>query len=631
MQSTVGRRLLLVVAALLIFSSCFAGCANRKPAPTNEILTQKPLSSKKTTITVLVKYAFSINAFEEAVETKFPDIDIVQVGNYTRDMGIDEYYARLEHDDLPDIVMTWPLEVGEEFWEERLVDLSGMEFTSRYNLSMLNDISRDGKLYYLPGPSQVRGIIYNKTLFEEKGWEVPKDFEGFISLCKTIEDSGMRSLQLGLGNGEVLDTAFIGYGLSDCLSKPQDAQWLADYNNGENSFGDHFGPALDTFQRLIDEGILKKSDLDITYSDREKMLFSRQCAMVEDSVLLARQGSSITGTTDEFALMPFFNPGGDEADWARLYMVCYVGVNKHLEESKNKEKYETVMEVMDYISTPEGQEAMMGDTGAMFSSLTGVEPPNIPEIEDLIPALKRGRYATFPQLKNAQSALREGLAGMVRGDTTKEQVIEAVDAQNVSPPESEKSTLLGSATQDFTLVETGNFITDAMRAESGCEIALFLDNGKDGLYNGKGVSARFYSGEITVTDVERVLPDLKYGATGTLWKTSMSGADLKKTLEYSIVADGHSGWFYYFSGLKMEFNPAAVPGARIRKITMADGEEIDAETIYTVAIMEDSVPAECMQTCDKTDVTIAEIVVEAVKSVKSISPSEDGRFVIAQQ
>ncbi len=67
---------------------------------------------------------------------------------------------------------------------------------------------------------------------------------------------------------------------------------------------------------------------------------------------------------------------------------------------------------------------------------------------------------------------------MVRGDTTKEQVIEAVDAQNVSPPESEKSTLLGSATQDFTLVETGNFITDAMRAESGCEIALFLDNGK---------------------------------------------------------------------------------------------------------------------------------------------------------
>ncbi len=97
------------------------------------------------------------------------------------------------------------------------------------------------------------------------------------------------------------------------------------------------------------------------------------------------------------------------------------------------------------------------------------------------------------------------------------------------------------------------------------------------------------------------------------------------------MADGHSGWFYYFSGLKMEFNPAAVPGARIRKITMADGEEIDAETIYTVAIMEDSVPAECMQTCDKTDVTIAEIVVEAVKSVKSISPSEDGRFVIAQQ
>ncbi len=76
-------------------------------------------------------------------------------------------------------------------------------------------------------------------------------------------------------------------------------------------------------------------------------------------------------------------------------MVCYVGVNKHLEESKNKEKYETVMEVMDYISTPEGQGSDDGRYGRDVFQFDGVEPPNIPEIEDLIPALKRGRYATF--------------------------------------------------------------------------------------------------------------------------------------------------------------------------------------------------------------------------------------------
>ena len=66
-----------------------------------------------------------------------------------------------------------------------------MPFTSRYNTAMLNSIARDGKLYYLPGPAQVRGIVYNKTLFEEKGWKVPNDFNSFIALCRTIEASGI--------------------------------------------------------------------------------------------------------------------------------------------------------------------------------------------------------------------------------------------------------------------------------------------------------------------------------------------------------------------------------------------------------------------------------------------------------
>ena len=50
----------------------------------------------------------------------------------------------------------------------RLLDLSSMPFTSRYNTAMLNSIARDGKLYYLPGPAQVRGIVYNKTPLSRK-------------------------------------------------------------------------------------------------------------------------------------------------------------------------------------------------------------------------------------------------------------------------------------------------------------------------------------------------------------------------------------------------------------------------------------------------------------------------------
>lgn len=624
-QQPVLTAIFIITLSLLLFLS---GCSASDSNKSEDVLTQKAASKGKTQITVLVKYAFTINEFEKAVEKQFPDIDLVQVGNYTRNMGIEEYAARLEHDDIPDIVMTWPLDVGREYWSDRLLDLSGMEFSSRYNTSMLNDISTDGKLYYLPGPAQVRGIVYNKTLFKEKGWEVPKDYEGFLELCKTIEASGIRSIQLGFQNQEVLDTAFVGYNFGNYFSRPQDLEWMDDYNQGIGSFGEQFGGALDVFQQMTDASVWKASDLEIDYSEREKMLFTRQCAMVEDSSLMAKMGYSQTGTSDEFALMPFFNPGSNN-DWARLYMVCYIGLNKHLAEPENKDKYDLVMEIMNYISTVEGQKMLSADTGAMYSSLIDATPPDVPEIEALIPALNQGRYAVFPTLGNAQGALREGLAGMLKGTLTKEDVIRMADEQNLFPPVTESPKLLGEASESFSLTDTGNFVADAMRTWGDCELALYLDNGKDGNYNGKGISGRIYAGDITTSDIDRIMPDLKANDSGALWKASISGEDLLAVLENSVsVENNQTGWFYYFSGLKMEFDPTAEPGNRVKKITTSDGSAIDPARNYTIVVTEESVPEEYLQNCSKTDSLSYDIVTRAVESAGTISPAKDGRFVL---
>lgn len=614
----------LLTLLLFLLSSCSS------PETEEDILTQTVVPDDKIPVTILVKYAFSINGFEKAAEEKFPELDIIQVGNYTSDRGLVEYERRLEHDDLTDIVMTWPLEIGEEYWEDRLIDLSGMSFTGKYNTSMLNKISKDGKLYYLPGPAQVRGIVYNKTLFKEKGWNVPKNYKEFVALCKKIEESGMRSLQLGFGNSEVLDTAFVGYSYGNGYSTPGDAQWISKYNEGEGSFADHFMPALKTFEEMTKAGIWKASDLDVTYADREEMLFTRKCAMAEDSVLMARMGYEQNGCTDEFALMPFFNKGTDN-DWARLYMVCYIGMNKHLEETGNKEKYDLIKELMEYISTPEGQEALSSDTGAMYSSVNGVPAPNIPEIELLLPALSHGRYAIFPELRNAQNALRLGLAGMLKSNMKKEDVVKLVDKGNLSAAGSSQGERIGTASKDFSLIETGNFITDTLRSQSGADIALFMDNGKDGTYNGKGVSGKFYKGEQTEEDIVRIFPDLKHNEKGVLQIVEMTGKSLIQTLEYSIPVDNNkTGWFYYFSGLRMKFDPTAAPGKRIKELTDVDGKEINLKKTYTIAVMDQTVPEKFILSCNDTNLSIIQLLTDAIKKEKTISPSLDGRFTVVK-
>lgn len=623
-------KIILKLTLVVVLAFTTFGCSKEEIMVEQDILTQKRIEENKIPITVLVKYAFSINEFEKAVEAKFPELDLIQVGNYTLDMGVAEYAARMEHDDLTDIMMTWPFNVGKEYFEERLIDLSSLPATNKYVTAMLDQNSIDGQLFYLPGPSQVRGLVYNKTLFEENGWNVPTDFDSFVELCHTIEESGIRSLQLGLKNSEVLDTAFVGFSYESSFSKPKNAQWIEEYNQGNGNFNDNFQEALETFQILIDEGILKASDFDVDYSKREEMIFTRKTAMTEDSILLARMGFAYNGNTDEFALMPFFNRNGD--DWSRLYAVCHIGLNKHLLERDNKEKHDLVMKIVDYISTPEGQMALAKDTGAMFSSLNGMAPPDIPEIVDLVAGLSQGRYAIFPTLKNAQVALREGLAGMVRGEIDGDSVAEMVDEMNQNPVKAQEPIVLGTATHNFTLIETGNFITDTMREKANSDIALFLDNGKDGLYNGKGVSGKIYEGDITDIDLLRILPDMKLGEKGELLKVTMTGQDLLTTLEYSIpVNNNRDGWFYYFSGLLMEYDPTAAPGTRIGKITDEQGNEIDSKKLYTVAVMDETIPSDFIKSCEETGITINTLLSEQLKAENTVSPSGDGRFKVIRK
>lgn len=626
-KNPVQRLVCVFTVSIVLLSGC--GSISSSNNQDDDVVTLKKTNEERTQITVLVKYAFGVNNFEKIVEEKFPDIDIVQVGNYTANTTLaKEYEARLKNDDLTDIVLTWPYDVGETYWKDRLIDLSGMSFSSRYNASMLDSIaSESGALYYLPGPAQIRGIVYNKTMFNENGWEVPTDYNGFVALCKEIEAGGHRAFQLPLGNTELLDTAFIGFNYGTAYSKPTDTKWLADYNNGKGKFMDHFSEALVTFQNLIDEGILKKEDLDLTYSNTQENLANRKTVMTEDSVVLTQWANSMSSTNDDYALMPFFSRVPSN-DWSRIYMTCYIGLNKHLQEDKNKDKYEKVLDLMDYISTSEGQKALASDNGASFSSLRNVEAPDVVEIHDLTKSLSQGRYGVFPTLTRSESSLRYGLKGMLLGNITSQQVADMVDRENMLSQTTTKTSILGKASEDFSFIDTGNFLCDMIKEKTDADIALFLDNGKDGKNNGKGISAKFYKGELSDTDIDRVFPDLKHDEKGELSVVEMTGNNLLKALEYTLPVDNQSGWFYYFSGLNLTFHPTNQPGSRISDVTLSNGKKLDKAKVYNVAIMKGSVNEDYIQSMKDTDILIKDLLRETIQKMKIITPNKDERFII---
>ena len=51
--------------------------------------------------------------------------------------------------------------------------------------------------YALPYVANAAGILYNKDIFEENGWNVPTTWQEFTTLCDEIKQSGMLPLYLG--------------------------------------------------------------------------------------------------------------------------------------------------------------------------------------------------------------------------------------------------------------------------------------------------------------------------------------------------------------------------------------------------------------------------------------------------
>ena len=52
----------------------------------------------------------------------------------------------------------------------------------------------DGEFYSAPKTFETMIMLYNKTLFEEKGWSLPTNLNEYESLAKTIQDAGMHEV-----------------------------------------------------------------------------------------------------------------------------------------------------------------------------------------------------------------------------------------------------------------------------------------------------------------------------------------------------------------------------------------------------------------------------------------------------
>ena len=139
---------------------------------------------------------------------------------------------------------------------------------------------------------------------------------------------------------------------------------------------------------------------------------------------------------------------------------------------------------------------------------------------------------------------------------------EAAVASRINAPVVELTERLPREGGQYAL---GNLIADAQRIAGRGDIAV-MNNG--------GIRTELRAGSVTWGDVYEVSP-----FANRLVAVSLRGDALRRYLEALV---GGNAIRYHVSGVRVEFDPSAPAGLRLRRVTLGDGSRIDDRRRYRV-------------------------------------------------
>lgn len=184
MMKKISRRSFLqacgVAAATAALTACGGGKAESKTADAHEA------------ITFMAPYK-EIEAFIEQVHKVYPEVNI-EVVPYSGDNTTTCLQNMFAAGDLPDVCTLTYYDPQIDLVSDKLLDLSGYDFTDNYVESRLQDVFDNGAIYLLPSVYNCYGITYNKTLLKKYGWELPNSFAELEVLAAKAKESRGRSL-----------------------------------------------------------------------------------------------------------------------------------------------------------------------------------------------------------------------------------------------------------------------------------------------------------------------------------------------------------------------------------------------------------------------------------------------------
>ncbi len=556
--------------------------------------------------------------FTKAVRNSAPDMPL-NIEYYSGSNPSGYIQQKLAGSEPPDIVY-FSGTLSAEFQQKYLLDLSGYDFLENYQLSLVNQRDVDGAVYSLPANYSIICMMYNKTLFEEHGWEVPTTHSELVSLCRQIreEEPGLIPITHA---GSMAGTYWRIIGeIAQCgfLSTQDGMLWQEKFVAGEASFEEGFGDTINKLQELIDAGAYDIADKEAKNNDVTDNLLNRKAAMSFMIGGFPYLVTNLKDCQDEIGGIPYL---GDTPEQQFLNIsVNNIGISKKLSEPGNEKKLEAALKVIEYLSTEEGQNAMhvaVTDVSPLAGSVPSDEFPPYKDVWDVFSSGSAAPYiledyediwveaGTFVKNELFTSGSLDGLSEKMD------------ELHKLALGEGSAPVHVATVPEDLTHLQTVQLMADLLLGAGG-DVAVVSDGGaKDGVPNTGGVSGRLFAGELDHDSYNICIP----GNSGkTLVKLTLTGEELFRLLENgrTMTYEDKSAVFdYYWAGMD-----AVLENGKIVSAVLSDGRTVEKDGEYTVIISAVDYDAEVYPGGEDTGSVIKEAYLEFMTDKTLTAPEK---------
>ena len=528
MKTKTLRRLVSVLAALVMAVSLLAGCGTKNAEQVQE-------QEDAQTIQVYLWSTSLYETYAPYVQSQLPDVNIeFIVGNN----DLDFYKFLQQNGGLPDIITCCRFSLHDAApLKDSLMNLAlTNEAGAVYNTYLNSFKNEDGSVNWLPVCADAHGFVVNRSLFEQYGIPLPTDYESFAAACQAFEAVGIRGFTADYAYDYICMETLQGLSAAE-LTTTAGRKWRTAYSAPANTarvgLDDTVWPgAFERMARFIQDTHLTAEDLEHTYDDVMNLFRNGEVAMYFGS------SAGVKMFQDEgidTIFLPFFSQNGEK--WIMTTPYFQVALNRDLEQDTARR--EKAMKVLNVMLSEEAQSRIISDGQDLLSYSQNVPLRMTEYLKDVRDVVEENHMYIRIASNDFFAVSKDVVSKMIAGEYTAQQAYRAFNAR-----------LLAEETpaDDEIVLTSGKRYSNVFHADGGNAAFSVMANTLRGVYGTDVLlaTANSFTGSVLQADYNKKMAASMIMPNGLMSRQrTMTGAELKETVRAFV--EGWEGGFVPFN------------------------------------------------------------------------------------